>query len=185
MLAHKGTIAIETPRLTLRPFAAEDAEDMFANWCNDPEVTRYLSWKPHGDIGVTRGVLNQWIADYANPEKYHWAIVPKEINQVIGSISGMEVSNAHLRCEIGYCIGKAHWNKGYMTEALKAVVSYLVREIGCIRVQAFHYAANPASGKVMLKAGMSYEGRLRSFHLDGRGLPVDCLMYSILREELV
>lgn len=49
-MTHKGTVMLETERLILRRFVAEDAEAMFRNWVNDPEVTRYLTWQPHGSI---------------------------------------------------------------------------------------------------------------------------------------
>ena len=42
-MIHQGTKVLETERLLLRPFRAEDAEAMFRNWASDPEVTRYLT----------------------------------------------------------------------------------------------------------------------------------------------
>ena len=49
-----GTQRIEIHQLILRPFRMEDAEDMYANWASDPEVTRYLTWPAHGSVDVTR-----------------------------------------------------------------------------------------------------------------------------------
>ena len=54
MLNHKGTQAIETKRLFLRKAQLEDAEAMFRNWSNDPEVTKYLTWPVHGNVEVTK-----------------------------------------------------------------------------------------------------------------------------------
>ena len=64
MLKHKGTQTIETSRLILRQARIEDAEAMFRNWANDPEVTKYLTWPPHGDLEVTRKLLHCWVESY-------------------------------------------------------------------------------------------------------------------------
>jgi RimJ/RimL family protein N-acetyltransferase len=53
-----GTQKIETERLILRRFVIEDADDMFNGWCNDPEVSKYLTWPPHGKVEVTKSLLN-------------------------------------------------------------------------------------------------------------------------------
>jgi ribosomal-protein-alanine N-acetyltransferase len=58
MLNHKGTITLETERLILRRFAMTDAEAMYANWCADPDVTKYLMWPTHGSIDESRKVLS-------------------------------------------------------------------------------------------------------------------------------
>ncbi len=179
MLNHKGTITLETERLFLRRFEVKDIEDAFYNWCKDEEVTKYLSWPPHSNTEVTKNIIESWINNYESLEYYNWAIELKETSRAIGSIGVVDLSNQHRRCEIGYCIGKEFWGKGIMTEALKAVISFAVEEIGIVRVQAMHNSQNVASGKVMLKAGMKYEGRLYSFHIGKDGLPYDCDMYSI------
>jgi ribosomal-protein-alanine N-acetyltransferase len=69
-MTHKGTVTLETARLTLRRFAAGDADAMFRNWSNDPEVTRYLTWPPHGVIENTRAVVDFWVKGYDSPDKY-------------------------------------------------------------------------------------------------------------------
>lgn len=73
-LTHKGTITIETDRLVLRRFKEEDALLMFKNWAADPKVTRFLSWKPHEDIEVTKEKVNEWIEGYKNDSTYNWII---------------------------------------------------------------------------------------------------------------
>ena len=59
-----GTQRIETDRLILRRFRSEDAEDMYANWASDPEVTRFLTWPPHSSVDVTKALLADWIPRY-------------------------------------------------------------------------------------------------------------------------
>ena len=64
MLNHKGTVTIGTPRLILRRAKMEDAEPMFRNWADDPEVTKYLTWPVHADVEVTKSVLASWVESY-------------------------------------------------------------------------------------------------------------------------
>ncbi len=78
MINHKGTKCISTERITLRPFCYDDAENMFKNWVNDPEVTKYLSWAPHGNLNVTKECLDTWVKSYESDENYNWAITLKE-----------------------------------------------------------------------------------------------------------
>lgn len=180
MLNHIGTLEIKTERLLLRRFNLSDEKDMFNNWASDDNVTKYLSWPTHTDTKVTKSVLTSWVEAYSNKENYHWGIVPINYGRVVGSISVVDISNIHDRCEIGYCIGKNFWNKGITSEALKAVIEFLFNEIGFERIQAIHHKDNVASGKVMKKAGMVFEGRLRNFHNNKDNAFVDCDMYSIL-----
>lgn len=87
MLHHIGTKTIETERLILRRFKEEDAKDMFNNWASDDEVTKYLSWPTHSDIGVSKKLLEMWIDKYSSEENYNWAIEVKENKNVVGSIA--------------------------------------------------------------------------------------------------
>lgn len=97
MPIHQGTKTIETQRLILRRAAVEDAQAMFDNWASDPEVVQYLTWPVHTSPETTRQVLQSWVSGYGQDNFYQWLIVPKEVGQPIGSISGMN-SNDLLSC---------------------------------------------------------------------------------------
>jgi ribosomal-protein-alanine N-acetyltransferase len=183
MLNHKGTISLETERLVLRQFTKEDAEDMFNNWASDEEVTRCLTWPTHGSIDITKKVIGMWIEEYRNLDYYQWAIELKESKSVIGSISLMSIDNHNENCEVGYCIGKAFWNKGIVTEAFSQVIEFAFDEVGFQRITARHRADNLASGRVMEKCGLKYEGHLRKILKNSSGILVDCKYYSILKDE--
>lgn len=183
MLTHKGTQTINTERLTLRRFALDDAEAMFKNWASDPEVTRFLTWSPHGDIGVSKGVVEQWASEYKANSIYNWAIELSELGEPIGGISVVNLDEANESCEIGYCISKAYWRKGITPEALKAVIDFLFSGVGMNRIVVRYYTKNPASGRVMQKCGMLYEGTHRQEKLrDGKTF-CDVAIYAILKED--
>lgn len=178
MLTHKGTLTIETERLILRRAVREDAEPMFRNWASDPDVTKYLTWPPHENIGVTQWVVDSWIASYEKDDYYHWMIVLKEAGEPIGSLLVSTVGRAQS-AHIGYCIGKTWWHRGIMSEALQAVVDYLFGEVGYHRIEAMHDPNNPNSGRVMRKCGMKYEGTTRASDRNNQGI-CDADHYAIL-----
>lgn len=181
MLKHKGTVRLETFRLILRRAELKDAEPMFRNWADDPEVTKYLTWQPHGNVEVTKNVLADWVKSYNREDYYQWMIVLKDISEPIGSIMASTVGRARS-AHIGYCIGKKWWHRGIMSEALQAVMDYLFDEVGYHRVESMHDSNNPNSGKVMAKCGMRYEGTLRMADRNNQGI-CDACYYGLLEQD--
>lgn len=183
MLTHKGTQTIETERLILRRFTAEDAQAMYDNWASDPEVTKYLTWPTHENVDTSAWVLGDWVERYGNEDYYVWAIVLKENGKApIGSISA-EIQNDKIdKAHIGYCIGRRWWRRGITSETLRAVIDFLFDEVGVQRVEARHDANNPNSGAVMRKCGMKYEGMLRRSDWNNQGI-CDACWYAVLRDE--
>ena len=179
---HIGTKTIETNRLILRKFKSSDSENMFKNWGGDSKVTKYLSWTTHKSITDSEEVINLWISNYKDKSSYNWAIELKEVNEVIGSISVVKLKNENKSCEIGYCIGSKYWNKGITTEAFKSVIDCLFREVGVNRICARHNIENIASGEVMKKCKMKYEGTLREVQFIHNRF-CSMAVYSILRSE--
>ena len=183
MLDHKGTKIIETERLILRPFRSTDAEFMFRNWASDPEVSKFLTWNAHRSISDSESIINMWTAQYNDNFRYNWAIVLKELGEPIGGIDVVRIYDNTDTAEIGYDIGREWWNRGIVTEAFSAVIEYLFDEIGFKQIRAAHAAKNPASGRVMEKCGLQYEGTLRRFFRANSGELLDICYRSILREE--
>lgn len=154
---HLGSLVIETEHLYLRPFVLEDAPAMFENWASDSENVRYVTWDPHPNPQVTQASIERWLLHYQEENTYKWAICKKEDpKQVIGDISVVSQDPQKEICEVGYILGKNFWGQGIMTEALKAVLHFLLLEVGFKEVQAKYVSLNPASGRVMEKAGMHY-----------------------------
>ena len=181
-MTHLGTVRLETDRLILRRFVETDIEDVFNNWCNDPEVTKYLTWPTHSDVSVTRGFMTTRLEGYAKENFYSWAMELKETKQVIGTIAAVGQREDVQSVEIGYAMGRAWWNRGYMSEALGAVVKFFFEEAGMNRVEAHHDPRNPGSGRVMQKAGLIYEGTLRQADTNNQGV-CDKACYAILASD--
>ena len=179
---HLGTKEIETDRLLLRKFKLSDAEEMYKNWANDDNVTRYITWPTHKDIEETRRVVEGYVNDSARDNYYHWCIVLKETNEAVGSIGAFRLYDDLKLFEIGYCIGKKFWNKGITTEAMKALIKFFFEEAGVNRIEARHDVKNPASGRVMIKSGLKFEGILRQAGKTNNGIN-DMAVYAILKEE--
>lgn len=177
-----GTQRIETDRLILRRFRSEDAEDMYANWASDPEVTRFLTWPAHSSVYVTKALLADWIPRYEDGGYFNWAMEYKNTGKVIGNISVVRLIESIDAAEMGYCMSRAYWGQGLMPEALKAVMDYLFDTVRLNRIAACHDANNPKSGRVMEKAGMKLEGILRAAGKNNLGI-CDDVWHAMLRSD--
>lgn len=147
-------IELETERLILRQLVENDAEEMFKNWANDDDVSRYVRWTTHKNVEETKEYIRTEQERCKNDNYYNWGIVLKEKNELIGAIGAFPSEDERL--EIGYNIAKKHWRNGYTTEALKRVMDYLINEKGVDRFRCCHAILNPASGAVMKKVGFKY-----------------------------
>lgn len=181
-MQHRGTQKIETERLILRPFRVSDAEQMFYNWASDSEVTKYLTWSPHENAAFTKKLLEDWVSHYTDESYYQWCIELKESSQAIGSIGVVKILDYIEAASMGYCIGKAYWRKGIMTEALRAVIKFLFDEVEVNRIHAAHDTDNPASGLVMKKCGMKYEGTLIQAARNQQGI-CDVAIYGLIKRD--
>ena len=180
MLDHKGTQVLTTQRLTLRPFAPDDAQDMFTNWASDPEVTKFLMWPAHASVAVSEAVLADWVPHYAEPDYYHWAI--EYDGHAIGSIAVVDHDDRVRKAHIGYALSRKMWRQGVISEALQAVMNFLFDEVGYQRIESRHDPRNPHSGGVMRKCGMKYEGTLRQSDWNNQGV-CDACWYALLKSE--
>ena len=164
---------LATERLLLRPFTLDDApavQRLVAAY----EIAENTLLIPHP---YPEGAAAEWISKLGTkPDNHVFAIVLDA--DVIGAI-GMEVQREHDRGEIGYWIGVPYWGRVYMTEALRGVLGWAFESLRLHRVFAVHFTRNPASGRVMQKAGMRHEGSLRQ-HDKKWDAYLDVEVYGIL-----
>ena len=174
---------IETERLVLRPFAMEDAADV-QRLAGDPAIADTTLNIPHP---YPDGAAESWI----NTHQERWqsglgvicAITLRSTGELVGAISVLGISQQNSHGEMGYWIGKPYWGNGYCTEAARALIRFSFETMALHRVFAHHLARNPASGRVMAKAGMRYEGTLRE-HTRKADVFEDLPLYGILAGEL-
>jgi ribosomal-protein-alanine N-acetyltransferase len=170
--------AITTERLVLRPFTPGDAPAI-QTLASDRAIAASTLLIPHP---YPEGAAAEWIAGHDDASNNHvFAIVLRDGAEPMGAI-GLHVDRNHDRAEIGYWIGVPYWNRGYVTEAANAIVGYVFDSLGLNRVFAFHFTANPASGRVLQKIGMRREGTLRQ-HIVKWGEHVDVDYYGVVRGE--
>ncbi|MCR5349083.1 MAG: GNAT family N-acetyltransferase [Bacilli bacterium] len=157
MRAFDPHVTIHTKRLLLRYMEEADTHDIFQNINHDPEVLRFFIDKyVEKEEDMT---LGRTIAYCLEAKRYLFAIVLKETGETIGMLLECSTpTDVFPNVEIGFAIGKPHWNQGYVTEAVQAVVPFLFKQ-GVHRITASHIVENEASGKVMRKCGMAYQGR--------------------------
>ena len=172
---------IETSRLLLRRMSLRDAEDMF-DYSRDEEVARHVLWTAHRSIWETKAYIRWVIQQYRAGAPSSWCIVEKASARVIGTIGFMSWQPENATVEVGYSLARAHWGKGLMTEALAAVLRECFAVLQLHRVEAQHFTANPASGRVMEKCGMTHEGTLRR-RIFNKGEVLDVEMWGILRSD--
>lgn len=181
MLTHKGTTELKSERITLRRFVLSDAKSMYKNYATDERVTRFLPWTPYTCVADVESFIQSVIEEYERLDMYHWVIDVD--GEVIGSISTTSIDEKNCSCEVGYCIAYDCWNKGFTSEALGLIMKFLFEEVSMNRIMAKHDVENPASGRVMQKCGMAYEGRLLEHYKRHDGTFSDSLVYGILKKE--
>ena len=173
---------IGTHRLILRSFALDDVPGL-QRWAGEKELTSTTS-----DSEIPQpGREDQWIRlrqdRFASGESIDFAIVHRKERSVIGAIGlGVEYKKEKEIMQLGFWIGKPYWNQGYCTEAAEAVLQYGFDVMGLHRIFSGHFASNPASGRVLQKIGMKYEGTLRESY-NKLGKFEDVVRYGLLRTD--
>lgn len=165
----------------LRPFVIEDAPRI-AEICNDPTIADGTLRVPYpytqSDAEAWLGMIAQW---HNGGQAVVLAMTMKAGGLVVGAI-GLELTPAHHRGELGYWIARTHRGQGLTTEASIAMIEYGFEALGLHRISCGHFPRNAASGRVMQKAGMTYEGVLRGHFCKGDGYE-DSVNYGILRTD--
>lgn len=172
---------LDGERLVLRGMTIDDAKDV-QRLAGDERIAATTALIPHP---YPDGAAEEWIstheAEFKAGRSVVWAITLRKTGELLGAM-GLIIKVEHERAEIGYWIGVPFWNMGYVTEAARLTLRYGFEQRGLSRIFAHHFENNPASGRVMQKLGMTYEGTLRK-HIKKWDRLLDCPHYGILREE--
>ena len=176
----KNIVIYTTNRLIVREPIESDAIDLFKNYTHDSEVTRYLTWVPHKNIDETKKWIDFCIQNATTPKCINRVIVDKGTSQAIGMF---DFQIQEFETHFGYVLARKYWNKGLMTEAMDQAVQYYHHLPEIYRIWAVHDIENPASGRVMTKLGLKYEGTLKRFtiHPNLSNEPRDVCMYALTK----
>ena len=168
----------QTPRLNLRPIAVADAGPIFDGYAQDADATRYLTWRPHLSIRETEVYIVRCLIALSSRT---YAIVGRHDGRLVGALDLRLTGPSRMGC--GYVLARSAWGKGLMTEALTVVVDWALAQPDIWRIGDVCDIDNPASGRVMEKAGMTFEGVLRRWvvHPNVSGEPRDCLGLAKVR----
>jgi [ribosomal protein S5]-alanine N-acetyltransferase len=153
-----------TTRLAAHPPRSSDAAEAFHAYAADPAVTRFLSWETYAQVAPLAeffaGIEQTWAGE-GKGAHYAWLLRDRSTNELLGSI-GLMPDGRKVSC--GYAFARARWGRGYATEALRWVADWAFAQPQIQRVWAFCDVENPASARVMEKAGLEREGVLRRWH---------------------
>jgi len=170
----------ETTRLILRPIASQDATAIFTDYAQDPEVVRFLTWRPHQGLADTEAYIARCMA--AQPDRScTYTLIGRGDGRLLGAFELRRPEPHRLDC--GYVLARAFWGRGLMTEALAEVTGWAMRQDAIWRIGAVCDEENRASSRVMEKAGLEREGVLRRWiiHPNVGFEPRDCFSYAMVR----
>ena len=147
---------LQTARLRLRRLSFDDVYDYYERLGSDGEVSKYMLFEPHQDIGETLALIEEALVRYEEENFYRWGIENED--GLIGVIELLHFDEESESCSFAYMLGKQWWGQGYATEAVQEVFRFAAEELGVKKITADHMAPNAASGAVMGKAGMVQVG---------------------------
>ena len=148
---------LSTPRLILRPWTQSDAPDLFG-LASDPAIGLSAGWKPHETVEESAAIIDTL---FSKPLVF--AIVSRTSNRPVGCVELIRnpqiLRSGPNDLELGYWIGRRHWNQGFATEASKEVIRYAFEEEGVQNIWCQFVESNPQSARVQEKCGFKYHHR--------------------------
>jgi ribosomal-protein-alanine N-acetyltransferase len=172
---------ITTQRLLLRWISENDIDSLFEVF-SDPQVMRYWSTPPYTNREDAVQLQRDIAAGNENNTMIKWGLALRDSDRLIGTTTLFNLSLENGRAELGYAMGRAHWGKGYMIEALQALLFHAFEVMNLRRLEADVDPRNTASIRTLERLGFQKEGYLRErWHVNGE--IQDAYFYGLLRRE--
>ena len=173
--------SITAPRVVLRWISEDDVDSLYEIFSNR-HVMRYWSTVPLANREAAAAMQREIANGNRNDTMWKWGLALRDTNKLIGTVTLFHLNLSNGRAEIGYAMSHAHWGKGYMNEALKALVSHVFEVMELRRLEADVDPRNAASIRSLERLGFQREGFLRErWHVNGE--IQDALFYGLLRHE--
>lgn len=172
---------IETPRLRLRWLTPGDVPALFVVF-SDPDVCRYWSRSPMTDLAEAAALQAEIARGFADRTLFQWGIAERTADRVVGTCTLWRLSGEHRRAEVGFALASSVWRRGYLAEALPALLAFAFTELGLERIEADTDPRNARSIHVLEREGFQREGYLRErYHVAGE--VQDTALYGLLKRE--
>ena len=178
----KLPLQLTSNRLLYRKPQLTDASRLYSTYTSDPEVTHFVTWKPHTSVSQTQDFLNFCLNKWDEGNELNYLVETLDEHKTIGMVKVTFNDNS---VNLGYAFAKKFWGRGYATEAVKTFMNSLFTTKKIETIQAFCDVENIASAKVMEKSGMKYKKRLLEYIIHPNISPNkrDCLLYAITKDE--
>ena len=171
---------LETDRLILKEIEVENATSIFNIFSNE-EVMKYYGQFPMKSIEEAENLIAMFDENFKNGKGIRWGILLKEESKIIGTCGYHNWNKRHSRAEIGYELSMDAWGKGYITEAVKAIIDYGYEIMYLNRIEAVVYPENKASMRSLINQGFKKEGLLEEYAFF-RNVYQDLIMFSLLKK---
>jgi [ribosomal protein S5]-alanine N-acetyltransferase len=173
----------ETKRLTLRPATRAEAPLAFESYTANPEVSRYMIWRPHRSVAETEQYLCRCEDEWKERLAFTWSLRLKADASFAGMLAARVKGHA---VDIGYVLASRLWRQGLMSEAVAGLVEWAFRQPAIHRVWAVCDVDNVASARLLASVGMQLEGTLRRWliHPNVSDSPRDCYCYAIVKGDV-
>ncbi len=182
MLAHADHLpTIATDRLHLRWLTPADVPALFTIF-GDPVVCRYWSRPTLPDLDAAAALQREIVDKFIARSLFQWGIAERATNTVVGTCTLAALSTEHRRGELGYALARDAWGRGYLAEALPALLRFAFETLALHRVEADVDPRNTRSIRVLEREGFRREGHLRErYHVAGE--LQDAVLYGLLRPD--
>jgi ribosomal-protein-alanine N-acetyltransferase len=165
---------LETERLLIRPMRPEDAEDLWEMFA-DPSTWEFIGPQAVRSLEEARGLVERKAAYHEEHGFAMWTVIERASGRAIGDC-GLQLLEGGSEVELGYHMAPAMRGRGFTSEAARACLAAGIEQVGLARIVAIAWPENPASIRVMQKAGMTFVG-------PGHHYGHDTVMYELRREE--
>ncbi|MFM6983371.1 MAG: GNAT family N-acetyltransferase [Chitinophagaceae bacterium] len=170
---------IETERLRLREVCEEDYEMVYV-LRSDPEMMKFIPRPLCEDYRDALKLIRQMKLSHQNKESLNWVMTLKDSDELIGTVGYVRIKTEHNRAELGYMLHSREQGKGYMKEAVAAVINYGFKTMDLHSIEAIIDPGNTASENILLHFGFEKEGHFKeNFLFEGKYL--DSVCYGLLK----
>ncbi|HWC52921.1 MAG TPA: GNAT family N-acetyltransferase [Chitinophagaceae bacterium] len=170
---------LTTERFFLQQIFPEDQQFIFEG-LSHPDIIRFYGVR-YDSLEATKKQMDWYEKNLKENTGCSWKIVDKTSGEKIGVVAYYYFKPEHKKAEIGFWIFPQYWNKGIVTETLKAVIAYCRKEKGIHRLEAFVEEGNEASSRVLEKLGFVCEGKMYECEIkDGRF--INLIIFGLLSD---